>query len=132
VPPEGVVNALRTIHRALVPGGLLVDTQPVSALPPIETAAGELGRLDMREWAQVIEAVDRRVEEAIRDGLFALEEQRRYVIGDDYDDGADLAAEVREWVGTRVDQELAGRLAAETRPVRLHQEVRLRVLRAVP
>jgi hypothetical protein len=125
------VNALTRIHAALVCGGRLVDTQPVSARPPIETEVGALGTLDMREWAQTIETIDRRVEQAIGDGLFAVDEECRFVVSDSYDDGAEFVAEVREWAGTRIEQPFAERLATELRPVRLHQEVRLRVLRAL-
>ena len=125
------MNALTRIHAALVCGGRLVDTQPVSARPPIETEVGALGTLDMREWAQTIETIDRRVEQAIGDGLFAVDEECRFVVSDSYEDGAEFVAEVREWAGTRIEQPLAERLATELRPVRLHQEVRLRVLRAL-
>jgi hypothetical protein len=41
------VNALRRIHAALVPGGLVVDTQPVSARPSVEAFGVELGTLDL-------------------------------------------------------------------------------------
>jgi hypothetical protein len=125
------VNALRRIHDALVPGGLVIDTQPVSAEPPIETDVDQLGTLDMREWAELIEAVDRLVERTIHDGLFGLVEERRFVVTDGYDDGADFIAQVRDWVGTHVDDAFAERLAAVQQPIRLHQEVRLRVLRAL-
>jgi hypothetical protein len=130
VPAEGVVNALHRIHDALVPGGLVIDTQPVSVRPPIDTASGEIGRLDMSEWADVIATVDGLVEQTIRDGLFALEDERRVVVTDDYDDGAEFVEDARTWVGTRVDDQLADRLAAESHPVRIHQDIRLRVLRA--
>ena len=125
------MNALTRIHAALVCGGRLVDTQPVSARPPIETEVGALGTLDMREWAQTIETIDRRVEQAIGEGLFAVDEECRFVVSDSYEDGAEFVAEVREWAGTRIEQPFAERLATQLRPVRLHQEVRLRVLRAL-
>jgi hypothetical protein len=38
---------------------------------------------------------------------------------------------VREWAGTRVDEELAERVTPVQTRVRLHQDVRLRVLRAL-
>jgi hypothetical protein len=104
----------------------------VSAHPPIEADAGEIGTLDMREWAGTIEKVDRRVAQTIRDGLFALDEELRFVVTDAYDEGAEFVAEVREWAGTQIDGAFAERVAMERPPVRLHQEVRLRVLRALP
>ncbi len=124
------MNALRKIHAALVTGGLVIDTQPVSELPVIEGEAGELGRLDMREWAETIAAVDERIAETIAGGLFEIAGERRLLVTDAYDDGADFVAEVREWAGTQIDTAAAECLVAVRTPVRLHQDVRLRVLRA--
>jgi hypothetical protein len=124
------VNALQKIHDALVPGGLVIDTQPVSAEPPVESQAGPLGTLDMREWAQTIATIDLRVEQTMRDGLFDLEDERRFVVTDEYDDGADLVAETRQWAGTRLDDTFAEVVRSQPRPVRLHQQIRLRLLRA--
>jgi hypothetical protein len=130
VPPEGVVNALQKIQDALVQGGLVIDTQPVSAEPPVESQAGPLGALDMREWAQTIATIDRRVEQTIRDGLFDLEAEHRFVVTDEYDDGAELVVETSEWAGTRLDDTFAELVRSQPRPVRLHQQIRLRLLRA--
>jgi hypothetical protein len=130
VPPEGVVNALQKIHDALVPGGLVIDTQPVSAEPPVESQAGPLGALDMREWAQTIATIDRRVEQTMHDGLFDLEDERRLVVTDEYDDGAELVAVTSGWAGTRLDDTFAELVRSQPRPVRLHQQIRLRLQRA--
>ena len=104
------MNALRAIHAALVPGGLVIDTQPVSAQPPIEGEAGALGTLDMREWAALIDEIDRRVGDAVASGLFVVVHESRLTVTDAYDDGDDFLANVRDWVGTRVDPE--GRCAS--------------------
>jgi hypothetical protein len=124
------VNALRKIHRALVPGGLLIDSQPVSAHPPVESGNGILGSLDMSEWAQTIAVIDGRAQQTIDDGLFDLERESRYVVTDEYDDGAEFVAVTRDWAGTDVGDAFAARVSREPGPVRLHQDVRLRVLRA--
>jgi hypothetical protein len=128
--PEGVVNALSKIHEAVLPGTLVIDTQPVSTLPPVESDAGLLGALDMRGWTQTIHAIDRRVERAIRDGLFELVETTYFGVVDEYDDGQELVDVTREWLGTTVNGAFARRMARERGPVRLEQAVRLRVLRA--
>ena len=103
----------------------------MSAQPPIEAEVGDLGTLDMREWARTIATIDGQLERAIGDGLFALEEECRFVVTDSYDDGAEFVAEVREWAGTHIEDAVAQRLAQERGPVQLHQEVRLRVLRSL-
>lgn len=124
------MNALHKIHDALIPGGLIIDTQPVSAEPPVESKAGPLGALDMREWAQTIATIDRRVEQTFRDGLFDLEQEHRFVVTEAYDDGAERVAATSEWTGTRLDDTFAELVRSQPWPVRLHQEIRLRLLRA--
>jgi hypothetical protein len=124
------VNALRKIHRALVPGGLVIDTQPVSAHPPVESGSDMLGTLDMSAWARTIAAIDGLVQQTIDEGLFALERESRYVVTDAYDDGAQFVAVTRDWAGTNVSDALAARAGREQGRVRLHQDVRLRLLRA--
>jgi hypothetical protein len=131
VPAEGVVNALRTIHAALAPGGLVVDTQPVSPDPPVAASSGELGRLDMREWGRTIELIDDRFETAIREGLFAVDKQRSFIVTEAFDDAAEMLTTVRDWRGTRIPTELEQRVARARGPVHVHQDIRLRLLRAL-
>jgi hypothetical protein len=130
VPVEGVVNALRAIHAALVPGGWLVDTQPVSPRPTVECADGPLGRLDMRDWARTIDAVDSRILAVIDDGLFALVDERSCVVVDEFDSGAEFVEVVRNWAGTRIPPAVTEPARNASPPMRVHQAVRLRLLRA--
>ena len=125
-----MVHALRILRAALRPGGVVVDTQPVSGRPPVESDAGRIGLLDMSEWAQLIEEVDARVAQAVAEGLFAIERETRFTVTDEYSDGDEFVSAVSDWVGTRVDRDLERRAALVHGPVLLHQEVRLRVLRA--
>lgn len=122
------MNALHHIHQALEPAGLVIETQPISARPPVESRSGPLGTLDMREWARTIAAIDGQIEETLRDGRFQLRDVRHFVVTDEYDDGSELVEVTREWAGTRFDEGFAQRVGHERSPVRLHQTVRLRVL----
>ena len=124
------MNALRRIHAALVPDGLVVDTQPISARPMVEAGGLQLGTLDMREWRTTIDAVDALVAETIDDGLFVLEAERSFMVTDTFDDGRELVESVSGWRGTRISRALARRVTAGTPPVTVHQEVRLHLLRA--
>ncbi len=124
------MNALRKIHRALVPGSPVLDSQPVSAHPQIESDNGMLGTLDTSEWARTIATIDRLVEQTIDEALFDLERESRYIVTDEYDDGAEFVAVTRDWAGTNVSDALARRLGGEQDRVRLHQDVRMRLLRA--
>jgi hypothetical protein len=131
VPVEGVVNALRRIHRALVTGGVLIDTQPISSRPAVETSASRLGSLDMRGWCKIIKAVDERVAQTIDDGLWASEGERRFVVTDTFGSGDELVDTVKEWQGTQISDGMGRRLRAAAGQAYVHQEVRLRVLRAM-
>jgi hypothetical protein len=126
------VNALRRIHAALVPGGLVVDTQPVSARPSVEAGGVELGTLDMHEWRGTIDAVDRLVAETIDDGLFALQAESEFVVTDAFDDGPEMLESVSGWRGTRISDALARRVASARPPISVHQQVRMQLLRALP
>jgi hypothetical protein len=126
------VHALRRIHDALVAGSLVLDPQPLSPLPPVVGADGEVvGRLDMTAWAATIAAVDERVAEVVAEGRFVVEGERRYVVTDRYDDGAAFSDIVRDWQGTTLTPELERAARAAPAPILLHQDVRLRVLRAI-
>jgi hypothetical protein len=126
------VNALRRIHAALVPGGLVVDTQPVSARPSVEAGGVELGTLDMREWRGTIDAVDRLVAQTIDDGLFALQAESEFVVTDAFDDGPEMVESVSGWRGTRISDALARRVTVATPPISVHQQVRMHLLRTLP
>jgi hypothetical protein len=108
------VHALHNIHSALAPDASLVDTQPVSARPPVAADGITLGTLDMREWLAE---------------LYELEHESRFLVTDIYDNGPECLEIVRGWRGTRVPQTLSTSLAATTSQVTVQQEVRLRVLR---
>ncbi len=126
------MHALHNIHAALVPGGLLVDTQPIGGHPRVAADGAELGTLDMREWVGTIQAVDQRVDEAIAAGLFELTKAREVVVTSVFDDGPDCIDSLAGWQGTRIPRRLADRLAATRGEVAVEQRVRLRVVRRVP
>jgi len=123
------VHALHNIHTALAPDGILVDTQPVSARPPVASEGRRLGSLDMRDWFDTIHAVDERFADTIAGGLYELQHESRFIVTDSYDNGPECLQTVSGWRGTRVPPELSQRFAAAASPVTVQQEVRLRLLR---
>jgi hypothetical protein len=126
------VHALRNIHAALVPDGLLVDTQPIGSQPRVAANGDELGRLDMDEWLDTIRAVDERVAETVAAGLYERTVERTLVIRSTFDDGPDCLETTGTWQGTRVPKPLADRLAAMGDRVTVDQQVRLHLLRRGP
>jgi hypothetical protein len=125
------VNALRRIHAALVPGGLVVDTQPVSPHPAVESPTERLGTLDMSEWLETIEAVDELTARTIDEGLYSVETEQSFIVVDTFDTGAELVDKVPQWRGTRMSDDLRRRAVAAEPPLSVHQEIRLRLLRAL-
>jgi len=122
------VHALRNIHAALAPDGLLVDTQPISARPRVAAENGELGRLDMRDWVDTIRAVDERSAETIAAGSFEIQHEERFIVTDSFDHGRECLETVSAWRDTRVPASLASLLEATQATVTVEQEVRLRLL----
>jgi hypothetical protein len=123
------VHALQRLHAGLVSGGVIVDTQPVSAHPPVEAGGSHIGALDMQAWAETIAEVDARIAEVIADGLFTVEAESAFTVTDGFDDPAEFIDTVSAWMGTRIPSDLARRATAAAGPVDVHQEVRLRLLR---
>lgn len=124
------MRALREVHRVLVAGGLLVDTQPISPRPVVEAGGARLGTLDMRDWRATIDAVEEQVRRVLADGLFAIEAERSLVVTETFDNGPELVEIVSGWQGTKIPPRLARAAAAAQPPLVVHQDVRLRVLRA--
>jgi hypothetical protein len=123
------VHVLRNIHEALAPDGILVDTQPVSARPPVAAGELRLGTLDMRDWLETILAVDALFAETVDAGLFELQGESRLVVTDTFDDGPECLETVAGWRGTRIPEDVSTGLATVTSQVTVRQEVRLRLLR---
>jgi hypothetical protein len=126
------VHALREVHRVLAPGGLLVDTQPISPRPPVEANSTRLGTLDMRDWRATIDAIEEQVQRVLADGLFTLEVERALVVTETFDNGPEFVETVSGWQGTKISPRLARTAAGARPPHEVHQDVRLRVLRAMP
>ena len=125
------MHALHRIHSALVPGGLVLDMQPVGLRPPVELNGERLGSLDMREWRVTIDHVAALVDETIADGLFVEEAERRYDLLETFHDGKELVETVREWTGTKISPTLVARVERATPPLTIRESVRLRALRAL-
>jgi hypothetical protein len=124
------VNVLRKLREVLVPGGLLIDTQPVSQFPAVRTRYSQLGAFDATEWRRTIDRVDRRRRRAIGEGLFKLVHRRRLIVIEQFDAGDELLGDVREWAGTAVEPALARRIAKHRDRIWVQQHVTLRVLKA--
>lgn len=118
-----MVDALTRLHAALVPGGVLVDTQPVSLRLPVALD----GELEDDVWLEMVAAVDAEIDKTPAAGLFALRHEERHVAVHEFGSGA----ECLEWrrVGREPQSPRTCRTPrARLRPVTVEQETRLRVL----
>jgi hypothetical protein len=122
------VDALRNISSALVPGGFLVDTQPVSAHPVVTAGGMQLGAADLRRWAETVSDLDRRAASVYDDGDYSVVHEQRFIVTDSFSGGAECVETMRGWRDTQVPEALARRLADIDTQVEVHQQVRLRLL----
>ena len=123
------MHALRNIHAALAPDGIVVDTQPLSPGPRVAADGADLGTLDMRAWANTIRAVDERFAETVAAGLYDVQHEQHFIVIDTFDDGAQCLETASKWRDTRVPPPLALQLEATQAKVTVEQDVRLRLLR---
>jgi hypothetical protein len=123
-----VVDALKRIHAALVPGGVLVDTQPVSLRLPVALDDEPIGELEDDEWLETGAAVDREVQKTFADGLFELRHEELYTVVHEFGSGRECLDVVRGWAGTSVREEVAARLERGDTRATVSQGTRLRLL----
>jgi hypothetical protein len=61
-----------------------------------------------------------------------MESEHVITVPDEFDTGAELIEVVGAWRGTRIPPPVAAHATAARPPVRVLQEIRLRILRALP
>jgi hypothetical protein len=122
-----VVDALTRIHAALVPGGVLVDTQPVSPTLPVTLGGEPIGELDDEEWLEIVAGVDAELEKTVAAGLFELRHEERYLVVHEFGSGDECLDVVSSWAGTRVPEEIAACLEGGSARATVDQDTRLRL-----
>ena len=123
-----MVDALKRIYAALVPGGVLVDTQPVSLRLPVALDGEPVGELEDDEWLETVAAVDREVEMTLAGGLFELRHEELYTVVHEFGSGRECLDVVGGWAGTSVPEQVAARLASGETRTTVDQGTRLRLL----
>ena len=90
------MHALRHVHQLLIPGGALVDLHPVTE-GKVESSGQVLGTLEEPNWiTEVLPNAERRLTDAIRDGLYVLEDQMEYDLLQHFDTAEDLVEAHRD------------------------------------
>jgi hypothetical protein len=90
------VHALRHVQELLIPGGTLVDLHPVTE-GKVESNGQVLGTLEEPNWiTEVLPNAERRLTDAIRDGLYVLEDEMEYDLLQHFDTAEDLVEAHRD------------------------------------
>jgi hypothetical protein len=127
--PEGVVNVLRRLLSALVPGGAVVD---LTMSPPdelVESGGQALGHLDGSRFFPRALAACSGLDELAADGLLAFEGDDPVSVTVRYPSGADVLEDVARRDFTRMPEELARVLAGVTAECVLHSNCFVRTFR---
>ena len=125
------MDALRRVHEALVPEGILLDLMPFAARIPVETPSERLGSLDAREFARTVRQVEAALADVERDGLFALEREVRFDVLEHFESAGTLLETVGAWQGTRIPAEVRAQIERHEPPFRVREQLVLRRLRAL-
>jgi SAM-dependent methyltransferase len=124
------VHALRQIHQALVPGGVLLDMHPVPPSTRAEVEGRSLGEFDDAEFMQIVADAEAKLE---RSGLFTRESEVEFDYLERYDEAGQLLEDIEEgWEGCRIPPELEARIREAEGPVDIWERVVLRRFRAKP
>jgi hypothetical protein len=122
------VHALRQIHQALVPGGVLLDMHPVPPSTRAEVAGQSLGEFDDAEFMRLVANAETEIE---RSGLFERESEVEFDYLERYDDPEQLLEDIKDgWEGCAVPPDLEARILRAAGPVDIWERVVLRHFRA--
>ena len=123
------MHALRQIHQALVPGGVLLDLHPVPPSTQARVQGRSLGEFDDAEFMELVANGEAEIE---RSGLFAQESEVEFDYLERYDDPAQMLEDIREdWETCKVPAELEARILEAEGPVDIWERVVLRRFRAL-
>jgi hypothetical protein len=129
--PEGVVNALSRIHKALKKGGVLLDLHPTKPFATVEGGGVPLGALDESDFMEIVAATEASLRQTLRMGLFALEEARTLDVVERFDTADELVDAVRDWVAVSIPDEVAGSVRASLSPFDIRERVVLQRFRVL-
>jgi hypothetical protein len=81
------VHALRKIHEAVVPKGILLDMHPIPPSTRAEVGGRSLGEFDDSEFMDTVARTEAALNETVTEGLFALETEVEFDWLERFDSG---------------------------------------------
>ena len=127
--PEGVVDVLRKLLQALVPGGVVVDLLSVPPPERIEVDGDVLGELDGSRFFPRALAAAAGLDMLAEEGLLVAEGEERFPVFIRYPTGPDVIEDVAQREYTRMPSALAGRLQAIQQPCAIRDNCLVRRFR---
>lgn len=124
------MHALRRIHRALVPRGVLLDLHPVPPTP-VEAGGVELGEVDETDFIPLLRATEAELEKTVAAGLFAHEDGVGFEVLEHFETGRALLEHARDWENIRLPEDVRRRVRRAGGPLVIRHHLVLRRLRAV-
>ena len=122
------MHALRNVHQALVPEGVLLDMHPVPPATRAEVRGESLGEFDDAVFQDLVKSAEARLLET---GLFEHETETEFDWLERYDDPTELLTDVKEdWEGCRIPAMVEARIRQAKPPVDIWERVVLRRFRA--
>ena len=125
------MHALRRVHEALRPGGILVDLMPFEAWVPVENAAGVVGHVDAREFARDVVKTEAGLASVVDAGLFALERRLELDVLEHFESAPRLLEVVGEWGRTRIPARMRASFARAGPTFVVRERLVLRRFRAL-
>ena len=126
-----MVDALRQIHRSLVPGGVLLDMRPGPTDSAVLAGGEAVGFLDESEFWRETEETDAALGAAVREGLFTSENEVYFDVVHSFENGALLLEEVGGWRSTQIPDDVVNGLGPGWPPFEVVEPCVLRRLRAL-
>jgi predicted DNA-binding protein (UPF0278 family) len=123
------VHVLRQVHRALKPGGLLLDVHPLGDDFPVLAGRHGVGFVDTRKFRGILEAMNKCVQQVLSEDLFKeLRTLRRHVV-ERYDTVQEVLEEADSWENLRLPAPVRRRLQeTKATPIEFIDTVRYRLL----
>ena len=121
------MHALRRIHKALVPGGVLLDMHPIPPHTRVQVRGESLGDLEDDKFLALVAETEAPLWES---ELYSLEEELEFDWLERFESSQELLEDVTSWEGCRMPARVAARIRKAEPPLDIWERVVLRRFRA--